>query len=236
MGLFLNSNEKRKTFAGGRTGLISSASYVVIDAELTGLNERKDSIVSLGAVRMKGGRISLGDVFYRLVKPETALTRDSIVIHGIMPSEVAEEEEIGTVLTEFISFCGDAILVGHCVYIDLAFLDREMKRVLGFSGFENVMVDTAQLYTWMAGRRMNQPCFTRRPRHPYLYELAGCLEIPVAEAHHALQDAFITAQLFQRFLPLLQEEGIKTIGDLARIGDPFGGGDRFRSTGEFHNF
>ena len=48
----------------GRTGMaLESARYVVIDTELTGLDEKKDSIVSIGAVRMEGGRIEMGDSF-----------------------------------------------------------------------------------------------------------------------------------------------------------------------------
>jgi hypothetical protein len=49
-------------------------------------------------------------------------------------------------------------------------------------------------------------------------------------------DAFTTAQLFQRFLPLLIEAGAKDIGDLLKLGIPFKGGDRFSLSGEFSNF
>jgi hypothetical protein len=49
-------------------------------------------------------------------------------------------------------------------------------------------------------------------------------------------DAFATAQLFQRFIPLLKEAGEKNIGELLKIGRPFEGGDRFNISGEFGNF
>ncbi|HXX57414.1 MAG TPA: 3'-5' exonuclease, partial [Thermodesulfovibrionales bacterium] len=90
---------------------VLDAGYVVIDTELTGLDERKDSIVSLGALRMTGGRIELGESFYRLANPETALTSESVVIHGITPSDVVEKPSIDTVLAEFLQFCNDAIIV-----------------------------------------------------------------------------------------------------------------------------
>ena len=221
---------------GGRnhrnnTTAIRDASFVVTDTELTGLNERKDSIVSLGAVRMQGGSILLGAPFYRLVRPRTALTRESVIIHGIMPSEVAEEKEISSVLAEFMDFCGDAVLVGYCIGIDLAFIDRELKRILG-RRLTVPAVDIAELYAWLLGRKLLQQCIKEPPGQPDLYALADCLDIAIAESHHAMVDAFITAQVFQRFLPLLQQEGIVTVGDLVRIGDPHGGGDRFRSIGE----
>jgi len=49
-------------------------------------------------------------------------------------------------------------------------------------------------------------------------------------------DAFTTAQLLQRFFPLLKEAGAKDISDLLTIGIPFKGGDRFGLLGEFGNF
>jgi len=38
-----------------------------------------------------------------------------------------------------------------------------------------------------------------------------------------MNDAFITAQVFQRLMPMLIRAGVKTVGDLLRIGDPSGG-------------
>jgi DNA polymerase-3 subunit epsilon len=230
MGLMNFGGQKNRSLHE-HTGLISDASFVVIDSELTGLNERKDSIVSLGAVRMTGARIAIGETFYRLIKPKAALTRESVIIHGITPSEVADERDSSSVLEEFAVFCGNRIIVGHCVAIDFEFIDREMRRVLG-ARLKNQILDTAALFTWMACRNVLQRCTENPPREPELYRLAQCLDISVSEAHHALMDAYVTAQVFQRFLPLLIEEGISTIGDLVRIGDPLGGGDRFRSTGE----
>jgi hypothetical protein len=49
-------------------------------------------------------------------------------------------------------------------------------------------------------------------------------------------DAYTTAQLFQQFLPLLEDAGVRDIGELLKRGTPFEGGDRFRLTGEFGNF
>jgi DNA polymerase-3 subunit epsilon len=214
---------------------VEDAAFVVIDTELTGLDGKKDSIVSVGAVRMRGGRISLGDPFYRLIKPQAALTRESVIIHGITPSDLAEERDSAAVLAEFIGYCGTAVVVGHCVAIDVEFINRELKRVLG-PRLPDRVLDTAELYAWMGKRQLLDRCFASPPREPGLYRLARCLDIQVAEAHNALVDAFTSAQLFQRFLPLLSESGITTVGELLRIGDPFQGSDRFRSSGEIGNF
>ena len=125
--------------------LLENAGYVVVDTELTGLNEKKDSIVSIGAVKMNGGRIDLSDTFYRLLNPETRLTAESVIIHEITPDEVAEKPDIRTGLAEFLTFCGNDIIVGFCVNIDMEFLNREAKRILGHT-IQNPVLDIFPLF------------------------------------------------------------------------------------------
>ncbi len=214
---------------------INDVRYVVVDTELTGLDEKKDSIVSIGAVRMQGGSIALGDTFYRLVSPRTELTAASVVIHEITPSEVVASPAIDAVLGEFLEFCGDAVLVGHFIAIDLAFLNREMKRLQG-GAVGNPAVDTFSIYEWLRKRHHARDCFANPLTGYRLHDIVKCFGINGNGAHNAMKDAFMTAQLFQRFIPLLHEAGAHDIGDLIKLGKPFEGGDRFALTGEFSNF
>ncbi len=227
--------ERKKKFALDESTPIGDMRFVVVDTELTGLDEKKDSIVSIGAVRMTGGRIDLGDTFYRLVSPRTALRAESVVIHEITPSEVVQSPGIEAVLAEFLHFCADDVLVGHFISIDLAFLNREMKRLYR-SGIANPAVDTFSIYEWLRKRERSRGCLSTPLAGFRLYDIVKCFAIPVNGAHNAVKDAFTTAQLFQRFLPLLSEAGARDRGDLLRIGIPFEGGDQFRLSGEFNNF
>lgn len=106
---------------------IDSMACVSVDLELTGLDYKNDSIVSIGAVKMAGSKIMLTNFFYKLVNPKIAFSGPCVTIHGITPSDVCASESIEDVLKEFLAFCGDDVVVGHCVEIDLTFLDRETK-------------------------------------------------------------------------------------------------------------
>lgn len=214
---------------------IAEAGYVVVDTELTGLDEKKDSIVSFGGIRMTGRRIELGNTFERMVSPRTALTADTIVIHQITPSEVKAQPIIDDVMDEFLAFIGDAVLVGHFISIDLAFLNREMKRNFG-RVLPNASVDTFSIYQWLRKRGHAPDCPAGPLERHRLYDIANCFDVPVYSAHNAVSDAYTTAQLFQRFLPLLTEGGADDIDDLLQIGKPFKGGDSFRLTNDFCNF
>jgi DNA polymerase-3 subunit epsilon len=214
---------------------ITDVHYVVVDTELTGLDENRDSIVSIGAVRMTGGKIDIGDTFYRLVSPRTELTAASVVIHEITPSDVVMSPVIEPVLEEFLEFCGADVLVGHFIAIDLAFLNREMKRLRG-TGIPNPALDTFSISEWLRKRGRSRDCCATPLAGCRLYDIARRFGVPVNGAHNAIMDAYATAQLFQRFLPLLAEAEAGNIGDLLKIGKPFEGGDRFGSTGEITNF
>ncbi len=231
----LNLLRRKKKPAIDERMPITDARYVVMDMELTGLDEKRDSIVSIGAVHMAGGTIDLGDTFHRLVSPRTALTATSVVIHEITPTEAAASPGIEPVLAEFIEFCGADALVGHFISIDLAFLNREMQRTRGH-GVPNPALDTLSIYQWLRKRQQSRDCFTVPLGGCRLYDIAKCFGIPVNSAHNALMDAYATAQLFQRFIPLLMESGARDMGDLLEIGTPFEGGDRFGLTGEISNF
>ena len=227
--------EGKKKSAIDESMRIADARFVVVDTELTGLDEKKDSIVSIGAVRMNGGRIDLGDTFYRLVSPRTELTAASVVIHEITPSEVVQQPGIEQVLEEFLAYCGKDVLVGHFISIDLAFLNREMRRLHG-RAIANPAVDTFSVYEWLRKREKAQGCVSTPLAGYRLYDIVKCFGIPVNGAHNAIKDAYTTAQLFQRFLPALPEAGARDMGDLLQIGIPFEGGDQFRLSGEFSNF
>lgn len=206
---------------------VLEASYVVIDTELTGLDEKKDSLISIGAIKMKGGRIYLGEYLYRIIKPEQYLTKESILIHGLTPQELESGVDIEKALIELENFIGDDILVGHCVSIDIAFLNRDIKK-LSRKTLKNPLVDTWLLYENLKKRFPSERCLSQMSHN--LYDASRCFGIPVENAHNALIDAFITAQFFQRLLPLLIRSGIEKITELLRIGDPLRGGDRFKSS------
>lgn len=198
----------------------AAARYAVIDTELTGLDERRDSIVSLGGLRVARGRIDLADRYYAEAEPASRLTPASIVIHGITPDEARGRPAIGGLLEGFRAFCAGDVIVGHFVEIDLLFLARELSRA-GLPPLANRSLDTWAIYDWLSSRapHLGGPGLARL-RDPRLPELAEALGVPRSREHHALADAFVTAQVFQRLLLSLPRWGVASLGQLLRIGDP----------------
>jgi DNA polymerase-3 subunit epsilon len=194
--------------------------FVVVDTELTGLDLKRDSVISVGAVKMAGTRIELGHTLYRLVSPQSRFNRESIVVHGITPDDVVEKPPFDSVVGELLAFCGDRVLVGHFLTIDLGFLSREAAAVRA-AEWRRRAVDTMRIQVWMEHHRHRFGDGVTMPEGDLnLLALAGKSGIPVKGAHNALTDAYITAQLLQRQLRALPGLGVRTLGDLLHIGRP----------------
>ena len=69
----------KKRFDPGSS--IFKAAFVAFDTELTGRDFKRDSLISVGAVKLTGGAILPAKTFYRLVKPESELKHQSVVVH-----------------------------------------------------------------------------------------------------------------------------------------------------------
>lgn len=198
-----------------RHELLDHYDFVVFDTELTGLNPRRDELLSIGAVRIKNLRIMAGDIFHSYIRPKSLKPRDSTYIHRITPQQLISAPEISTVLLDFIDFLGPSLLIGHCVDLDLGFVNRAMKKHLG-GIIKNPYLDTlrlAQAYTVMRWKQFPERYSMRVSFN--LSELAASYHLPSFAKHDALQDAIQTAYLFLFLLKKIQEPGnIATLSEL----------------------
>ena len=191
--------------------------YVVVDTELTSLDSLSNRILSIGAIAMEGGKICLGEQFYRVVNPGVSVPVETILIHGLRPIDVIEGESPKDAVAEFLQFAQGAVLVGHFVSIDLAALKKELPSEA--RTLDRPALDTARIQRWLDMRRKAyQEDQGHHVESVDLASLAMRYKLEVREAHHALYDAFLTAQLWQRLMAELALRKIMTWGELMRIG------------------
>ena len=182
--------------------LLSELPGVVVDCETTGLDPRRDRIVSIGAVRTHGARIYAHANLDTLIDPATAIPRTSTAIHGIDNAMVEGAPEIGAGLGYLERVSGNCVVIGHNIGFDLAILAAESRRC-GKSWSTPFFLDTGHLVAVL---------------EPDLHSLdldAVCRHFGVAVGgrHTALGDALSAAELFTRILPLLEDQGVVTLGD-----------------------
>lgn len=192
---------------------------MVLDTELTGLNPRRDEIVSIGAVRIRDMRILVEENFYTCVRTRKALPKESTLVHRITSERVKTAPELEEVLPEFLAFCGSALLVGHYVQLDLAFLNKAARRILG-GAMPNLSVDCARLaqaYVANLHRRGHRE-FSLDGTFQ-LAKLAKEYGLPLFEQHNALEDALQTAYLFVFLAAKLREQGLSTFRHLRQASE-----------------
>ncbi len=182
--------------------LLSDLPGIVVDCETTGLEPQRDRIVSVGAVRTHGTRVYAHANLDMLINPEVAIPRASTVIHGIDNAMVQDAPGIKSGFGHLETISGHCVVIGHNVGFDLAILAAENRRC-GKSWFAPISLDTGHLVAVL---------------EPDLHALdldTVCRHFGVAVGgrHTALGDALSAAELFTRIVPLLEDQGVMTLGN-----------------------
>ncbi len=96
--------------------------YVALDLETTGLNPEEDDIIEIGAARFEDGVVV--ETYGTLVNPGRSVPDRVSAITGIRTEDLIGQPEFFQVRQALRNFVGDAVIVGHNVEFDLAFLAR----------------------------------------------------------------------------------------------------------------
>ncbi|MEO8593272.1 MAG: 3'-5' exonuclease [Candidatus Solibacter sp.] len=183
--------------------------FVVLDTETTGLDPRKDKIITIGALAVCDGEILLEDAFEVMLK--LAYNNASVTVHGITRDEAAGGMEEKDAIAEFLEYLRDGVIVGHHIGHDIQALNCACERHFGGT-LRNRWVDTMDLTLHLndagafAGRAMAQG-FS-------LDGLCDMFGIAMHDRHTAGGDAFLTAQVFLRLLKVAKTAGRTTLGAL----------------------
>jgi len=175
---------------------------VAVDIETTGLNLDEDNIIEIGAVKFNGRRVE--DEWTTLVNPHRLIPSFITQLTGISNNMVRNAPVLPDVMGDFITFAGDAPVVGHNVSFDLSFLQRAgaLKN--------NIAIDTYELAAVL------MPTATRYS----LSALAQQLHILLPATHRALDDAKVTHAVLLSLLEKAQALPLELLAELVRMGDP----------------
>jgi DNA polymerase-3 subunit epsilon/ATP-dependent DNA helicase DinG len=153
---------------------------VAIDLETTGLNTETDSIIEIGAVRLRNGNIV--EEYGTLVNPGFTIPSEVTYITGIRQEDLRGKPSIADLIAPLAAFVGDAPVVAHNVGFDIAVLRR-------FNILKtNLTLDTLELASVL---------LPAMPRYG-LGGLTTFLGIVQENQHRALDDARATALLYWR--------------------------------------
>ncbi|HSD24934.1 MAG TPA: exonuclease domain-containing protein [Solirubrobacterales bacterium] len=185
--------------------------FTVIDLETTGLDPGRDEIISFATVSVRGGRITLADARYELVRPNRMPSSETIRIHGLREADLVDAPPLSALIDDLLEVLTGRALVAHVASVEGGFLDA----ALSAHGLElrNPMVDTAELDRELRSLRRDPA-----GKDPIaLSEMARDLGLPVHRPHHADGDALTTAQAFIALATHLEAFRPQTLRTLAQF-------------------
>ncbi|QTA37144.1 PolC-type DNA polymerase III [Thermosipho ferrireducens] len=179
--------------------------FTVFDLETTGTNAKFDEIIEIGAVKYKNGKII--DKFSALIKPSKKISDFTKKLTGITNEMLENERSIQEVFPEFLRFIEGTVLVAHNAEFDYGFV-REWYRKLFHKEFYYVYIDTLKLARALLKNKI---------KSFGLDKLVEYFNVGSFKHHRALEDATVTAEIFNKLLDLAIKRGIKTIRQLNNL-------------------
>jgi DNA polymerase-3 subunit epsilon len=184
-----------------------AARFIVVDVETTGLDPRRDEVISYAAIPIDEGRIVAGRASSGLVRPAAPVSPRSIEIHGLRAQDLAAAPPPAQALAPLVGAIRRRILVAHVAEVERAFL-RAHRGALA-RRLPHPAVDTAMLWR-LLGIERGEGDPGPRP----LADLAASLGLPAHRPHEAEGDALTTAQAFLALATHLEGHGRGTVAAL----------------------
>jgi DNA polymerase-3 subunit epsilon len=154
--------------------------YVVIDLETTGFSPTFDSIIEIAAIRYRNDNPVAE--FSSLINPEIEIPINIQYLTGISDEDVSDCPTINDVISEYVDFIGNDIIIGHNVGFDINFINKNFKK-----GLDNNYINTVRI-----SHKLNPALES--------HSLSSLKDLYKIEAlsHRALGDCESTALVFQK--------------------------------------
>ncbi|MBT9174156.1 MAG: DNA polymerase III PolC-type [Syntrophomonadaceae bacterium] len=168
--------------------------YLVLDIETTGVSVVEDEIIEIGAIVVNGGTID--KEFQSLVKVSKKIPASIESLTGITDQLIDKNgRELLEVLSEFVEFASDLLVVSHNVEFDYGFLRAACKR-FDLPLFSNQCIDTLVLARRLVDDVKNYKLTT----------LLDYFKIEVKGRHRSIEDCLATKQLYEKLIKVEQKE------------------------------
>jgi DNA polymerase-3 subunit epsilon len=164
---------------------------IVFDTETTGLDPLTGHrVVEIGCVELMN-HVATGNTYHTYLNPERSVPSGASDVHGLTDAFLRDKPVFSEVVTDFLTFIGDAPLVAHNASFDMGFINAELIR----TGFPEIPRDRAIDTVVMARRK-----FPGAPAS--LDALCKRFNIDLSERgfHGALLDARLLAEVYLELL------------------------------------
>ena len=188
--------------------------YVALDFETTGLDFRSDTVISYGVVPVRHGRAIVAESAHQLIDPHVPPSPRSQTIHELRPQDLAGAPSLAEAREQLREALDGRYLLVWFAGVEVHFLATIFGG--GKRRWRRRTIDVRNLA--IAAEGLGGPA-RDKPGYP-LTATAERYGVPVADAHQALDDALVTAQLFLVLAGKLPRSPDPTVRELVRLGRP----------------
>ena len=181
--------------------------FVCVDTETSGLDPKRDRLISIGACAIDAGGVRIGETFSALLRQEQPSTADNVLIHGIGHGAQAAGEAPEEALAGYLRFARRDTLVGYHTLFDLRMLQRAVRSALGIA-YRPACLDLALLLPALESKGAGG---WQLDQWLALYGLRAFAR------HQALADATASGELFLIALHKARARGLRSLGELVRL-------------------
>jgi len=179
-----------------------SDEVVVFDCETTGLNPKKDELISIGAVKVKGNKILTNEAIHLFIEQKEQISHESIAIHQIRHCDLGDAIPLEEAIETFLHYIGNRALAGYFLEFDVAMINKYVKPMFGIK-LPNKQEEVSAIYYDKKIATIPQGNIDLR-----FDTILADLDLPKLQAHDALNDAVMTAMIYLK---------LKHVGRLKRI-------------------
>lgn len=172
---------------------------VAFDCETTGLDPRRDDIISIAAVKIRGNRILASERFEEVIRPHARMNAEAIKVHRLREADVEAGARIQRVIPQFLHFIGGRPLIGYYLEFDVRMVD---KYLLGLIGIElpNPLIEVSKLY--YERKYGDAPAGVSIDLS--FASILKDLDLPLLDQHDAFNDALMTAMIYLKLRDMKQ--------------------------------
>lgn len=170
---------------------VAATEFLIIDFETTGLDSKKDHIISVGYTEIIANKIILGNSRHFIVTSDNKLTSENVSIHHLTDDVVQSGQAISQIMQHLLNKTSGKVLVAHYKNIEFKFL-QQLSLSLYSSALPMIMLDTLMIEKNKL-TKSNQAIVANQLR---LFNLRDKYNLPRYKAHNAMEDAIATAELF----------------------------------------
>ncbi|ACK51544.1 Exonuclease RNase T and DNA polymerase III [Methylocella silvestris BL2] len=176
---------------------------VAFDCETTGLDPRRDDIITIAAVKIRGNRILTSERFEAVIRPEARMNAEAIKVHRLREADVEAGKRIEKIMPQFLHFIGGRPLIGYYLEFDVRMIDKYLLGLLGIE-LPNPLIEVSNLY-------YERKYGDAPPGATIDLSFAAILkdlDLPMLDQHDAFNDALMTAMIYIK-LRDMKERGVR---------------------------